>query len=329
MTEGAYFGTAAEKECFEELGVEKYEIIATLDSRTSKICRSLDGKRLPVKEFRVGVTAPPFHPWCRSTVCPCFDDFGEKAGEKYCIPEDMSYEDWKEKFADGGDKSAFAGVDKSGNGDIINLYKGKGLSVVSDDDIAPNTVKAISEATKKVTSDFKILENYSEDVRFSDIVDGLAENVYRPDTGINVIFLDKHSFSNPAELLEMLKKDFISGKSYETDTIQSLVAHEMGHNAHVALALKKAKLEYGKPLSSIEYAIFQSEYNKIKHEIYLSTFDDETFDEIQNICIEQLGSIVKNNPNELIAQSFGNYYYGKSLLPIAKKIVQYFKKGLK
>ena len=122
MTEGAYFGAAAQRDCFEELGVEEYEIIATLDSHTSEICQSMNGKRFAVKEFRAGDTAPPFHPWCRSTVCPCFDDdFKESAGdgEKYRIPDDLNYQDWKKAFVDGGDKSAFAGVDKSGNGDII------------------------------------------------------------------------------------------------------------------------------------------------------------------------------------------------------------------
>ena len=126
MTEGAYFGAAAQRDCFEELGVEEYEIIATLDSHTSEICQSMNGERFAVKEFRAGDTAPPFHPWCRSTVCPCFDDdFGKKAGdgERYRIPEDLNYQDWKKAFVDGGDKSAFAGVDKSGNGGIIEEKK--------------------------------------------------------------------------------------------------------------------------------------------------------------------------------------------------------------
>lgn len=32
--------------------------------------------------------------------------------------------------------------------------------------------------------------------------------------------------------------------------------------------------------------------------------------------------------DELIAQSFGNYYYGKNKSSIAKKVVDYFKKGV-
>ena len=121
MTEEAYFSSAAQKDCFEELGVEQFEIAATLDSHTSDICRSLDGKHFPMKDYQPGVTAPPFHVFCRSTTVPYFDedlgDIGERAardeetGKTYYIPDDMNYQDWKETFVDGGDKSGFDVVD--------------------------------------------------------------------------------------------------------------------------------------------------------------------------------------------------------------------------
>lgn len=121
MTEEAYFSSAAQKDCFESLGVEQYEIVATLDSHTSDICRSLDGKHFPMKDYQPGVTAPPFHVYCRSTTVPYFDeDFGdigeraardEETGKTYYIPDDMNYQDWKETFVDGGDKSGFDVVD--------------------------------------------------------------------------------------------------------------------------------------------------------------------------------------------------------------------------
>lgn len=120
MTEEAYFSSAAQKDCFESLGVEQYEIVATLDSHTSDICRSLDGKHFPMKDYQPGVTAPPFHVYCRSTTVPYFDeqfDIGERAardeetGKTYYIPDDMNYQEWKETFVDGGDKSEFDVLD--------------------------------------------------------------------------------------------------------------------------------------------------------------------------------------------------------------------------
>ena len=121
MTEEAYFSSAAQRDCFNDLDVEQYEIVATLDSHTSDICRSLDGKHFPMKDFQAGVTAPPFHVYCRSTTVPYFEeDFGEigeraardeETGKTYYIPDDMHYEDWKQTFVDGGDKSGFDVVD--------------------------------------------------------------------------------------------------------------------------------------------------------------------------------------------------------------------------
>lgn len=120
MTEEAYFSSAAQKDCFDSLGVEQYEIVATLDSHTSDICRHLDGKHFPMKDYQPGVTAPPFHVYCRSTTVPYFDeqfDIGERAardeetGKTYYIPDDMNYQQWKETFVDGGDKSGFDVLD--------------------------------------------------------------------------------------------------------------------------------------------------------------------------------------------------------------------------
>jgi len=113
MTEQAFFSSAAQRDCFNELDVEKYEIVATLDSITSDICRSLDRKVFPMKDYQSGITAPPFHVWCRTTTVPYFDDDfglpGERAargedGKTYYVPSDMTYPEWKKAFVE-GDKS--------------------------------------------------------------------------------------------------------------------------------------------------------------------------------------------------------------------------------
>lgn len=108
MTESAFFGSEARKDSFQELGVEQYEIVATLDSSTSEICREMDGKVFPMSEYQSGSTAPPFHVWCRTTTVPAFGDefdhIGERAarnpetGKTYYVPTDMKYQEWKEKY---------------------------------------------------------------------------------------------------------------------------------------------------------------------------------------------------------------------------------------
>lgn len=120
MTEQAYFSSAAQKDCFNDLDVEEYEIVATLDSHTSDICRSLDGKVFKMSDYKPGITAPPFHVYCRSTTAPYFKenfDAGERAargadGRTYYVPDDVTYSEWKKAFVD-GDKSGFAEVQKN------------------------------------------------------------------------------------------------------------------------------------------------------------------------------------------------------------------------
>jgi SPP1 gp7 family putative phage head morphogenesis protein len=105
MTEQAYFHSVAQQKAFEDLDVEEYEIVATLDSHTSEICQELDGKHFPMKDYQPGVTAPPFHVWCRSVTVPWFEDnyTGERAardedGNTYYVPDSMTYKEWSKEY---------------------------------------------------------------------------------------------------------------------------------------------------------------------------------------------------------------------------------------
>lgn len=120
MTESAYFSSVSQKDAFNDLDVEQFEIVATLDSHTSEICRGLDGHVFDMKDYEAGVTAPPFHPWCRTTTVPFFDDefnLGERAardeetGKTYYVPSNMTYPQWKAKFVDKVDKEGLKEVD--------------------------------------------------------------------------------------------------------------------------------------------------------------------------------------------------------------------------
>lgn len=106
MTESAYFSSAAQKDCYGELDVEEYKIVESLDTHTCELCGSMDGKVFKRSEYAVGLTAPPFHPWCRGCTCPHFadmDGIGERyardaiTGERFKVPKDMTYEQWRAK----------------------------------------------------------------------------------------------------------------------------------------------------------------------------------------------------------------------------------------
>lgn len=104
MTESAFFASTAQQDCFKDLDVDRFQIVATLDRKTSPICQDLDGKVFKMSDYQIGVTAPPFHPWCRTTSIPYFEDnYGEriarnpKTGKTYHVPSDMKYGEWYNK----------------------------------------------------------------------------------------------------------------------------------------------------------------------------------------------------------------------------------------
>ena len=77
-TETSFIDTQVTFEGYEqarkELGLEYYMYDAHLDSRTSAICREMDGKYFKITEKEIGVNAPPLHPSCRSTTQLVLDE---------------------------------------------------------------------------------------------------------------------------------------------------------------------------------------------------------------------------------------------------------------
>ena len=109
MTEQAFFTSVAQQDAFKELGAGEFEVVATLDGLTCTTCGSHDSDHRPMSEFKPGITAPPYHPNCRCTTVPYFDDefdaVGKRAargadGKTYHVPGDMKYADWKEQYID-------------------------------------------------------------------------------------------------------------------------------------------------------------------------------------------------------------------------------------
>jgi SPP1 gp7 family putative phage head morphogenesis protein len=109
MTEAAAFSSAAQKDSFTELGVERFKVVATFDKDTCDICGAMDGQVFKMSEYQVGLTAPPFHPWCRCCTCPYYADMaglGERwtrnpDGTTVKVPADMGFDEWRQKFVQG------------------------------------------------------------------------------------------------------------------------------------------------------------------------------------------------------------------------------------
>ena len=69
-TESNFIYNKAHFDVYQKAGLSKYEFLAEIDSRTSKVCRENNRKEFFLTEAQVGVNYPPLHPNCRSTVMP-------------------------------------------------------------------------------------------------------------------------------------------------------------------------------------------------------------------------------------------------------------------
>lgn len=110
-TESAYVSGELNFKAYQECDIEKYRYLATLDLRTSTVCRALDGKVFLISERKVGINYPPMHPWCRSTTIS--DESEEQlkkwersaidpaTGKDIKVPANMTYEQWYEKYVKG------------------------------------------------------------------------------------------------------------------------------------------------------------------------------------------------------------------------------------
>lgn len=104
-TETTYVTNQGELESYKATGIEKYIFVATLDLRTSSLCRKHDRKEYLVSEAVANVNLPPLHAYCRSTTRAKIEsmELGKRVakdpltGDTYHI-DNMSYEDWYQKF---------------------------------------------------------------------------------------------------------------------------------------------------------------------------------------------------------------------------------------
>ena len=111
-TETAYVQESAFMDTMSRLHVEKYQILATLDNRTTPICRHLDLEIFDLKDAKIGITAPPFHCYCRTTTVPYIEGISDDGqdtrvareggnGKSIEVEGHLNYEEWHKKYITG------------------------------------------------------------------------------------------------------------------------------------------------------------------------------------------------------------------------------------
>lgn len=145
-TECAQVCARADMLAYEENGTPQFQFLATLDLRTSEICREMDGKVFDVADRQIGVNTPPLHPFCRSTTIPYIPDEAfdrdaarsarNAAGETYKVPASMTYREWHKKYVE-SDPAEILAEKKIKNGAVDAKQYEKYAARLGDD--APKT----------------------------------------------------------------------------------------------------------------------------------------------------------------------------------------------
>lgn len=187
-TETTCVANMAELYGYKELDIDEYEFSACLDSRTSDLCRELDGKVFKRNSAQAGVNLPPMHPFCRSTtlpVLPSEEDLDKELAELGDeIGADVDIDEWERNLQQGEDgkwryvagsagkpmRFAGDGVDKSKGNGIINKEFDEFVPCLKDAETGEIFQTEVRELTKSEYSRFKEADGWNID--WSDIPDG-------------------------------------------------------------------------------------------------------------------------------------------------------------
>lgn len=164
-TEVNYFSNQGTLEGLKAAGFTKYRFIATLDLRTSEMCRKLDLKVFNIDDAEIGVNLPPLHPFCRSVIVPAYENEDRISRTRWArnpltgkgmkVPANMSYDDWYKKYVAGN------GLKNIVNNSIINQK---------------NTFNSTREESYPITK--KSLENVSNTI-FEEFSNDVNNKIYQ------------------------------------------------------------------------------------------------------------------------------------------------------
>lgn len=142
-TEVNYFYSKTKLDNWKKRGVKQYQLIAILDSRTSKICRSLNKKIFNVSDAVFGKNIPPLHPFCRTVPVIYLGAFKGTAKDDYDMIKEILGEDMP-------NKKVYNKLKSSGGSYWNNLNVVVGWIVIHDD---PKRIRYTSSYIKEVKKD--------------------------------------------------------------------------------------------------------------------------------------------------------------------------------
>lgn len=228
MTESARMDNQALLDRYKEMGATKLEFVATLDMKTSEICRAMDGTIIEIDNAKIGLNVPPLHPYCRSVIAPVIEDDEGSETRMYRDPETgkskkgklKTYKDYLEKVL--GDKKAAQALASKQN-DLLSLVNA--VSVITPEPVGKVTADKIDLKPNQE------LVNKTDQYNKSYLERNNVENIEEFEKNIKQELsklLDENEFATRTSM-EGLEKILEEGRiksQFETDKSSTVIGKE-------------------------------------------------------------------------------------------------------
>ena len=218
-TETNYFNNQADAMAYQEMGIDKYVFVATLDNRTSEICQEMDNKVFDYDKMSVGENFPPLHPNCRSKTRGYLGEEAEKQLQRRArnpitgeveLVDNIPYSEWIKKY---NEKVMLKNNEKNTTDDkkvMTNDKKSDNISNTNDTINALNKLNIeyinVHKLNKKLTND-EIIEKISGGDETKGSCSSVALAYIGNKNGLNVLDFrggeSQNFFSTPMNILKL------------------------------------------------------------------------------------------------------------------------------
>lgn len=280
-TEVNHFANEATALSYEECEVEKYEFIATLDSRTCDKCGSLDNQKFNLKDKSTGVNYPPMHPNDRCTTVPCIEDeivegLQRRArdpvtGKTYLVDANMNYEEWRKSIDKKYGEGAFAKYQKMNRNTNYDKQQYSNYKDVIGKENLPTTFEKYQDMKYNNSSEYSLMKVYYKSFVENSLPSDMTYAIYKNNlttdkwqaVGFNPNYVESHKkhlkeFNDISfEEYEKKAKELLNSND---DNILSIISKEgtrfkysVNNNEFACARPNGITQTYFKPKDGIEY----------------------------------------------------------------------------
>ena len=181
-TEMNYVQNQASLDGIKEAEMKYFIFLATLDKKTSTVCRAHDRKVYPVDGATPGTNMPPLHPHCRSTIAGNLTDYDtgrgkrtakNKDGKRIIIPAAMNYDDYYKVYIE--KSMSFSQWEKAHKKLTVNANKPTLKELIKNTDIKSCTKDDIINIGRNVCEQFDIKNKIGDKKALKEVFSNFRE----------------------------------------------------------------------------------------------------------------------------------------------------------